>query len=32
MLMNIHWNIGQSEKTFIVMLSDPTQRNLWSDI
>ena len=32
MFMNMHWNKGQSEMTSNVMLSDPTQRNLWSDI
>ena len=31
MLMNIHWSKGQSETTFNVMLSDPTQQNLWRD-
>ena len=32
LLINIHWNKGQSEPTFNVMLSDPTQRKLRSDI
>ena len=31
MLMNIHKSKGQSETTFNVMLSDPTQQNLLSD-